>query len=65
MAEQEGKQETPKENWADTIEVRDAPAAAPEMDSPDSKILNQEEIDSLLGEWDAGRRFTLSVKQGE
>ena len=49
MAEQEGKQETPKENWADTIEVRDAPAAAPEMDSPDSKILNQEEIDSLLG----------------
>ena len=45
MAEQEGKQETPKENWADTIEVRDAP----EMDSPDSKILNQEEIDSLLG----------------
>ena len=44
MAEENKTPETDK-NWADTIDVKD------NMDSaaPDSKILNQEEIDSLLG----------------
>lgn len=49
MAKEEEKNNS-QENWADTIEVRDNPASPPAAaDSPDSKILNQEEIDSLLG----------------
>lgn len=35
-------------DWADSIKVRDDNAAAPD-DMADSKILNQEEIDSLFG----------------
>lgn len=44
MAEENKTPETDK-NWADTIEVKDNIDSA----APDSKILNQEEIDSLLG----------------
>lgn len=52
--EQEKKQETQDKkddkNWADMIEIKDNPASASDQsDTPDSKILNQEEIDSLLG----------------
>ncbi len=44
MVEETKKTETDK-SWADSIEVKDSADAA----APDSKILNQEEIDSLLG----------------
>lgn len=45
MAEETKTQETEK-NWADSIEVKDA---ADDSQPQDSKILNQDEIDSLLG----------------
>ena len=51
MAEEEKKTEnTAAENWADSIQVRDNPNSSENNnDAADSKILNQEEIDSLLG----------------
>lgn len=48
MAEDTEEKPTPEsENWTDSIKV--AEEAAPIVDPEDSKILNQEEIDSLLG----------------
>ncbi|MGN0913968.1 MAG: flagellar motor switch protein FliM, partial [Alphaproteobacteria bacterium] len=53
MAEEnkEQKNETPDKDWTDMIQVRgeDPQAAMPSADAADSKILNQEEIDSLFG----------------
>lgn len=50
MAEEENKEQSNKD-WADSIKVNDDNAGnvAASADSGDSKILNQEEIDSLLG----------------
>ena len=53
MAEdnKEQKNETPDKDWTDMIQVRgeNPQAAMPSADAGDSKILNQEEIDSLFG----------------
>lgn len=37
------------QSWADMIEVKDNPGVDVEDSGDNSKILNQEEIDSLLG----------------
>lgn len=49
--EKEQNSEKPADNWADMIEVKEdnTPSRTMASDSQDSKILNQEEIDSLLG----------------
>lgn len=45
----ENTPEEQKQDWTDMIEVRNSSAAAPAAGSSDSKILNQEEIDTLFG----------------
>ena len=50
MAEETKTPETEK-NWADSIEVKEGADTTP---AADSKILNQDEIDSLLGYGDSG-----------
>lgn len=54
MAEEQENQEEQKpdnKNWADMIEINENISANPDdtADSAGSRILNQEEIDSLLG----------------
>lgn len=46
MAEENNKSQSPNNNWADKIEIQDDTSFS---DGDGGKILNQEEIDSLLG----------------
>lgn len=63
MVAEEEKIETPKENWADSINVMDNGAAL-DSDGGDTKILNQEEIDSLLGYSNADDNEYRGLKTG-
>ena len=68
--EQENKEEKKPDNknWADMIEIKDNISANPDdtENSADSRILNQEEIDSLLGysseEDDTRRNYKTGVQ---
>ena len=68
--EQENKEEKKPDNknWADMIEIKDNISANPDdaENSADSRILNQEEIDSLLGysseEDDTRRSYKTGVQ---
>ena len=71
MAEEQEKKEEKKpdnKNWADMIEIKDNISANPDdaENSADSRILNQEEIDSLLGysseEDDTRRNYKTGVQ---
>ena len=48
--------EEKNQDWTDMIEVRDRGNAASVSGDGDSKILNQEEIDTLFGRQGRGRR---------
>ena len=72
MAEEQEKKEEEKKpdnkNWADMIEIKDNISANPDdaENDADSRILNQEEIDSLLGysaeEDDPKRNYKTGVQ---